>query len=80
MFPEDWPRYVVKMASGAGLRRMYFGNDVVRETVSVMGTPASMDFVESIQSEGVTAPKTRKPGSWKPRAAPSSTYPRKWPG
>ena len=39
---------------GRGLRRMYFGNDGVRETVSVMGTPAFMDFVESIQSEGVT--------------------------
>jgi type III restriction enzyme len=38
---------------GRGLRRMYFGNDVVRETVSVMGTPAFMEFVESIQSEGV---------------------------
>jgi type III restriction enzyme len=32
---------------------MYFGTDV-SETVSVMGTPAFMDFVESIQSEGVT--------------------------
>ncbi len=39
---------------GRGLRRMYFGNDVVRETVSVMGTAAFMDFVESIKSEGVT--------------------------
>lgn len=39
---------------GRGLRRMYFGNDTVRETVSVMGTPAFMDFVESIQTEGVT--------------------------
>lgn len=39
---------------GRGLRRMYFGNDSARETVSVMGTPAFMDFVESIQSEGVT--------------------------
>lgn len=38
---------------GRGLRRMYFGSDA-RETVSVMGTPAFMDFVESIQSEGVT--------------------------
>jgi type III restriction enzyme len=38
---------------GRGLRRMYFGSDV-HETVSVMGTPAFMDFVESIQSEGVT--------------------------
>lgn len=39
---------------GRGLRRMYRGDDSVRETVSVMGTPAFMDFVESIQSEGVT--------------------------
>jgi type III restriction enzyme len=39
---------------GRGLRRMYFGNDTVRETVSVLGTPAFMEFVESIQSEGVT--------------------------
>ncbi|KXV14836.1 type III restriction endonuclease subunit R [Acetobacter malorum] len=38
---------------GRGLRRMYFGSEV-RESVSVMGTPAFMDFVESIQSEGVT--------------------------
>ena len=38
---------------GRGLRRMYFGTDT-EETVSVMGTPAFMDFVESIQSEGVT--------------------------
>ncbi len=38
---------------GRGLRRMYRGTDV-RETVSVMGTPAFMEFVESIQSEGVT--------------------------
>jgi type III restriction enzyme len=38
---------------GRGLRRMYFGTGT-RETVSVMGTPAFMDFVESIQSEGVT--------------------------
>ncbi len=38
---------------GRGLRRMYFGTDQA-ETVSVMGTPAFMEFVESIQSEGVT--------------------------
>lgn len=38
---------------GRGLRRMYLGSDQ-RETVSVMGTPAFMDFVESIQNEGVT--------------------------
>jgi type III restriction enzyme len=39
---------------GRGLRRMYRGHDSVRETVSVLGTPAFMEFVESIQSEGVT--------------------------
>ena len=38
---------------GRGLRRMYFGTDQ-RETVSVLGTPAFMDFVETIQNEGVT--------------------------
>ena len=38
---------------GRGLRRMYFGSDI-QETVSVMGTPAFMEFVESIQSEGIT--------------------------
>ena len=37
---------------GRGLRRMYFGSEQ-RETVSVMGTPAFMDFVESIRNEGV---------------------------
>ena len=37
---------------GRGLRRMYFGSDM-QETVSVMGTPAFMEFVETIQSEGV---------------------------
>lgn len=39
---------------GRGLRRMYFGSDDAKETVSVMGTPAFMEFVESIQNEGVT--------------------------
>ena len=38
---------------GRGLRRMYFGTDTP-ETVSVMGTPPFMDFVESIQTEGVS--------------------------
>ena len=45
---------------GRGLRRMYFGT-TVRETVSVMGTPAFMEFVESIQSEGVDV-RTRADG------------------
>ncbi|MBN2569724.1 MAG: DEAD/DEAH box helicase family protein [Deltaproteobacteria bacterium] len=37
---------------GRGLRRMYLGQDA-KEKVSVVGTEAFMDFVESIQSEGV---------------------------
>jgi type III restriction enzyme len=37
---------------GRGLRRMYFGSDSP-EYVSVMGTAAFMDFVESIKTEGV---------------------------
>jgi type III restriction enzyme len=39
-----------EQAIGRGLRRMYFGTDV-KETVSILGTPAFMEFVESIQSE-----------------------------
>jgi len=38
---------------GRGLRRMYFGTEN-KETVSVMGTEAFMEFVETIQSEGVS--------------------------
>lgn len=38
---------------GRGLRRMYPGVDAT-EYVSVVGTDAFMDFVEKIQSEGVT--------------------------
>ena len=37
---------------GRGLRRMYLGVDTT-EYVSVVGTDAFMDFVESIQNEGV---------------------------
>lgn len=43
---------------GRGLRLMYFGQGV-EEYVSVIGTPAFMDFVESIRSEGVSI-ETRK--------------------
>jgi len=42
---------------GRGLRKMYPGG--VEEYVSVVGTPAFMDFVESIQAEGVVL--ERKP-------------------
>ena len=37
---------------GRGLRRMFRGADV-QEKVSVVGTPAFMEFVESIRTEGV---------------------------
>jgi len=37
---------------GRGLRRMFFGSDV-KEQVSVLGTPAFLEFVESIKNEGV---------------------------
>ena len=42
---------------GRGLRRMYFGRDDIEEYVSVVGTPAFMDFVESIKGEGVILEK-----------------------
>lgn len=38
---------------GRGLRRMYPGQDNIAEFVSVVGTDAFMDFVESIKNEGV---------------------------
>jgi len=41
-----------EQALGRGLRRMYFGQDVTEE-LNVVGTPAFMDFVESIKSEGI---------------------------
>jgi type III restriction enzyme len=43
-----------EQALGRGLRRMYTRDANVREYVSVVGTEAFMDFVESIKSEGVT--------------------------
>lgn len=44
---------------GRGLRRMFFGMDGVEEYVSVIGTPAFMEFVESIKAEGVELEKRR---------------------
>lgn len=42
---------------GRGLRRMFFGRDDIEEYVSVIGTPAFMDFVESIKGEGIVLEK-----------------------
>jgi type III restriction enzyme len=38
---------------GRGLRRMFRGDNSLKEYVSVIGTPAFLEFVEQIQSEGV---------------------------
>lgn len=38
---------------GRGLRRMFRGDPDIREYVSIVGTPAFLEFVEQIQSEGV---------------------------
>jgi type III restriction enzyme len=45
-------RILPEQTLGRGLRRMYFGTDIP-EHVSVIGTPAFIEFVESIRSEGV---------------------------
>lgn len=42
---------------GRGLRRMFFGRNDIEEYVSVIGTPAFIDFVESIKGEGVILEK-----------------------
>ena len=38
---------------------MFFGQEDVEEYVSVVGTPAFMDFVESIKAEGVELEKRK---------------------
>ena len=53
---------------GRGLRRMFFGRDDVEEYVSVVGTPAFMDFVESIRGEGVILEKKAMGTGTKPIA------------
>ncbi len=53
---------------GRGLRRMYWGEDIA-EYLSVVGTDAFMDFVESIRSEGVEL-EFRKMGKGTKPAAP----------
>ena len=52
---------------GRGLRRMYRTSDVT-EYVSVVGTDAFMDFVESIKSEGVELEKKQMGEGTKPKA------------
>lgn len=50
---------------GRGLRRMYPGD--VEEYVSVVGTDAFMEFVESIQAEGVELERTAMGAGTKPK-------------
>lgn len=50
---------------GRGLRRMFFGQDV-EEYVSIIGTPAFMEFVESIKAEGVELEKRKMDRSGSP--------------
>ena len=54
---------------GRGLRRMYRGRENITEYVSVVGTNAFMDFVESIKHEGVEL-ETRKMGEGAEPKAP----------
>lgn len=51
---------------GRGLRKMYPGNE--EEYVSVIGTDAFMDFIESIQAEGVELEHKPMGGDSKPQA------------
>src|SRR3989338_6889644 len=51
---------------GRGLRRMFFGREDVEEYVSVIGTPAFMEFVESIKAEGVELEKRKMDRSGSP--------------
>lgn len=51
---------------GRGLRRMYREDDIT-EYVSVVGTDAFMDFVESIKSEGVELEKSKMGVGTKPK-------------
>ena len=51
---------------GRGLRKMYPGNEV-REYVSVVGTEAFMDFVESIQNEGIELERREMGEGTKPK-------------
>jgi type III restriction enzyme len=52
---------------GRGLRRMY-GDNTVTELVSVVGTDAFMEFVESIKSEGVELERRSMGEGSKPKA------------
>lgn len=52
---------------GRGLRRMYFGQDVT-EYVSVVGTNAFMEFIESIKAEGIDLERRKMGEGSEPKA------------
>jgi type III restriction enzyme len=52
---------------GRGLRRMYRDDDIT-ETVSVIGTDAFMDFVETIRNEGVEIDRRKMGQGTEPKA------------
>ena len=53
---------------GRGLRRMFRGDPTLTEYVSVVGTPAFLDFVESVKAEGVELEQAPMGAHTTPRA------------
>ena len=60
------PNILPEQTLGRGLRLMYSGD--LEETVSVIGTEAFMEFVESIKSEGVELERQPMGSDTKPKA------------
>ena len=60
------PNILPEQTLGRGLRLMYSGTE--KESVSVIGTDAFMEFVESIQSEGVELERQAMGEGTKPKA------------
>ena len=60
------PNILPEQTLGRGLRLMYSG--AIEETVSVIGTDAFMEFVESIKSEGVELERQPMGSGTKPKA------------
>ena len=60
------PNILPEQTLGRGLRLMYSG--AIEETVSVIGTNAFMEFVESIKSEGVELERRPMGSGTKPKA------------
>ena len=61
------PNILPEQTLGRGLRLMYAGTE--KESVSVIGTDAFMEFVESIKSEGVELERQAMDEGTKPKAS-----------